>query len=189
MRYTDISQNDGAIHRITLVHNPSDTEKKRPNPNSFSCKLLRLHAASAFNQTHPEGLLAVLDPGNVAWSSDDAQTILVEQSPTLRAAFSANDDEAAQSSCITALESNRLLARELGIAPGQQMLVVNGRVSLCRPVHSELWLNQLCRSSGQLMKANLLLRTLPLLQNMKCLRELVLCCEHIPMSPVTSPRV
>jgi hypothetical protein len=88
-----------------------------------------LHAASGFNQTHPTDLLAVIhSQAEAAWG--DAQKSLLEQSLLLRDSFLARDDEAPDVSCVESFKSSRLLARELDIAPGQQMLIVNGRVSI-----------------------------------------------------------
>lgn len=126
----DVSLKEYSNYRIALVHNPSGTaEETRPSSNSLSCQLSRLHAAFALNQTRPTDLLAVLDSQTKAMLGE-AQNPLIEQSPTLREAFLLRDDGAADVACVNFSESGRLLAREFDIAPGEQALVVNGRVSV-----------------------------------------------------------
>ena len=108
---------------MALIHNPpEEIEATRPDLKSLSCKLSRLRASSALNQTDPEDILAVLNQWDEALSGD-AQTVLAEQLASL------SEDGQTETACLEFSQSSRLFARELDIAPGQQMLVVNGRVS------------------------------------------------------------
>lgn len=99
-----------------------------PNLSSLSCKLSRLRASSVLNQTRPADILAALDQWNESFSGD-APRVLVEPSESLRAILLASEDSQTEAACLEFLEPSRFFARELGIAPGEQMLVVNGRVS------------------------------------------------------------
>jgi UDP-glucose:glycoprotein glucosyltransferase len=128
--HADTSQREDVNYRIALVHNPPHVaDKALPNSSSVSCKLSRLRAASALNQTDPADLLAVLDQWDEI-ASGGAQPAVLERSPSLRTALLASQDSAAEASCLNFVESGRLFARDLGIAPGQQSLVVNGRVGI-----------------------------------------------------------
>jgi len=91
-----------------------------------------LHVHDLLSKTTPSSLLSVFD-GHTAGPTEGTQTpldgkntfdILTDGTPLDK--FSSED-------YVAYVKQSRLLARELGLAPGQKCLVINGRVSILRP--------------------------------------------------------
>ncbi|PCH34985.1 glycosyltransferase family 24 protein [Wolfiporia cocos MD-104 SS10] len=112
--------------RISFIHNPSEApitrSQTRPQVSSLVAQLISkglLHRAS------PSRLLRLLGFGDVAAPKQSPQTVI-----------SAEDslDDILSGTVLTDAEydefvtASRLIAREVGLAPGDQAVVVNGRV-------------------------------------------------------------
>lgn len=101
-------------------------EDIRPSVDSSFYRLSQLRSASLLNCTNPVHLLAAFDD----WQEAALHAGQVPLASSLKAALSSGDEAARETAYIKFRYSSRLLARELDIPPGQQALVVNGRVRI-----------------------------------------------------------
>ncbi|KII87653.1 glycosyltransferase family 24 protein [Plicaturopsis crispa FD-325 SS-3] len=115
--------------RISFIHNPvnsSATVTDRPHMSWF---LSHLISASLLPQTSPSHLLRALGLESIVDTHNNPQVVLAKDEGSLdklTGGVGLNDIDAAEYASYE--KSCRLVARELGLAPGEQALIVNGRI-------------------------------------------------------------
>lgn len=125
---SDAEQNLGGVpSRFSFVHNPSGEESLVPSkPAHISSLLAHLTLKRKLHRMAPSRLLEILGLGNVATPGDSTQ-IVISSEGTLDDILGGSILEDAEYEAY--LKSSRLMAHELRLAPGEQAVIVNGRVS------------------------------------------------------------
>ncbi|KAI0948225.1 hypothetical protein AcW1_009797 [Taiwanofungus camphoratus] len=127
MKHALNSANLGGVpSRFSFVHNPSGEESLVPSkPAHISSLLAHLTLKRKLHRMAPSRLLEILGLGNVATPGDSTQ-IVISSEGTLDDILGGSILEDAEYEAY--LKSSRLMAHELRLAPGEQAVIVNGRV-------------------------------------------------------------
>ncbi|GJE88514.1 Thioredoxin-like domain-containing protein [Phanerochaete sordida] len=118
------SMSEGSSARVSFVHNPSDPAR-RTAPGSASVVLGHLISRGKLAKPTPSKVIGLLDNPPSAHVQDDEQVALSAESVL---------DDVLEATSLAALDdepfprASRFILRELKIAPGAQLVVVNGRV-------------------------------------------------------------
>ncbi|GJF00041.1 glycosyltransferase family 24 protein [Phanerochaete sordida] len=110
--------------RVSFVHNPSDPTK-RSAPGSMAAVLGHLISRGKLAKLSPSKLVDLLDNPPSVSAQGDEQVVLSAGSPL---------DDVLEGASLAALDdepfarASRFLLRELKVAPGAQLVIVNGRV-------------------------------------------------------------
>ncbi|KAG6839745.1 hypothetical protein C0991_012004, partial [Blastosporella zonata] len=120
-----LSINPSSRTRISFIHNPVDDPTEGPNRPLASWLIAHLIKTNLVSKTAPEYFLRAL---GVVGPTNGAQAVL-SQDEVIRALTEGvkvvDFDPVYYAEYVKA---SRLVAREIGVAPGQQALLVNGRV-------------------------------------------------------------
>ncbi|GLB42376.1 putative UDP-glucose:Glycoprotein Glucosyltransferase [Lyophyllum shimeji] len=112
-------------YRISFIHNPVSDPPETTNRPVASWLISHLIKSHLLSKAAPEQLLWALGADA---TGDGAQTVLSQDEavqPLTAGVKVADFDAGGYAEYVT---SSRLVAREIGVAPGQQALLVNGRV-------------------------------------------------------------
>ena len=111
--------------RLTFVHNPSDTASIL-NPRSKAALLAQLVSSRSLDRVSADRLLRVLGLGEAPSADEQGEQVAITSEDTLRDLM---EDVPSPATLASYARACQFLVRELGIKPGEQVLVVNGRVS------------------------------------------------------------
>lgn len=115
--------------RIGFLHNPAnidDVDALRPTVSSL---LSHLHTQGLFASTSPDELLTAVGFAPPSSIESESQAVLTQESVVAKLTkgngFKGDTKKEDRDYAI----SSSFIAREIGLRPGQQALIVNGRVS------------------------------------------------------------
>lgn len=124
-------QEPGSLTRISFVHNPSapftDEVTEKPHISSLVAHLV---ATNALSKATPSRLLRALGLDSPAAPNYGPQTVLSQQDTLNELTGGVASDDFSAEAYAQFTKSSRLVARELQLGPGQQALLINGRVSV-----------------------------------------------------------
>ena len=91
-----------------------------------------LHVHNLLSKTTPSSLLSVFE-GHTAGPVEGTQTSLGDENSFDTLTDGIPLDKFSSEDYVAYVKKSRLIARELGLGPGQKCLVINGRVSILLP--------------------------------------------------------
>jgi len=103
-----------------------DVDVVQPTVSSL---LSHLHTQGLFASMSPSELLIAVGLASPPLTEDESQTVLTQESLIERLKKGDGSKEDSKKAYRDYVLSSSLVAREIGLRPGQQALVVNGRVS------------------------------------------------------------
>ena len=114
--------------RIAFLHNPTNIDHLDAVKSTVSSLLSYLHCQGLFPNISPSELLTAVGFAPATSMENESQTVLTQESliDTLAKGGFGGDKNNEYKDYVF---SSRLVAREIGLRPGQQALIVNGRVS------------------------------------------------------------
>ncbi|KAG6833463.1 hypothetical protein H0H87_006830 [Tephrocybe sp. NHM501043] len=120
-----LSINPGSRTRISFIHNPADEPNDGPERPLASWLISHLIKTHLVSKTPPEYLLRAL---GVDGLTTDGQTILSQDEMVRELTEGVKKADFNPIYYADYVKASRLVAREIGVAPGKQALLVNGRV-------------------------------------------------------------
>jgi hypothetical protein len=115
--------------RLTFVHNPSSTSKQRSEPSPLSLLISHLHVKGLLGRIAPSQLLRVLLGSEASFTdaTGTQQVISFEQSALEALTDVKFADISAEEHALYSANTGRFSSL-IGLSPGQQALLANGRV-------------------------------------------------------------
>lgn len=110
------------------MHNPSNIDNVDVEQPTVSSLLSHLHTQGLFSSTSPSELLTAVGLAPPP-TENVSQTVLTRESMIERLTKANGSKEGSEAGYRDYILSSSLVAREIGLRPGQQALIVNGRVS------------------------------------------------------------
>lgn len=114
--------------RIAFLHNPANTDDLDNVQPAVSSLLSRLHTQGSLSSVSPSELLTAVGLEPPPPTENESQTVLSQESVVdklTKGNGSKEDDRKGYRYYVT---SSSLIAGEIGLRPGQQALIVNGRI-------------------------------------------------------------
>ena len=115
--------------RIGFLHNPANTDDLDAVQPTISRLLSHLHTQGLFTTTSPSELLTAVGFTPLSSIENDSQAVLTKESVTKKLTKGDSSKGDASKGYRDYVISSSLVARKIGLGPGQQALIVNGRVS------------------------------------------------------------
>lgn len=115
--------------RIGFLHNPTNTNDLDTVQPTISCLLSHLHTQGLFTTTSSFELLTAVGFTPLQLVENESQTVLTQESVTKKLMKGDGSKGDASKWYRDYVTSSSLVARKIGLRPGQQALIVNGRVS------------------------------------------------------------
>lgn len=125
--YSSYSKGPDSPTRIGFLHNPVNMDGVDALQPTISKLLSHLHTQGLFTSTPPSELLTAV--GFVPPMESESQTPITQESMIEKLTKGNGSKGDARKGYRDYVISSSLVAREIGLRPGQQALIVNGRVS------------------------------------------------------------
>jgi len=131
-QYHDLSQTPKSKTRLAFLHNPANPQTLSSERMPVSWLMSHLHIHDLLSKATPSALLSVFEEHTVG-PIEGTQTPLGGKNTFDILTDGIALDKISSEDYVAYVKQSRLIARELGLAPGEKGLVVNGRVSILLP--------------------------------------------------------